>query len=72
MKRLFSGSDEEDQRIYNPLKLPLGWDRKPIPYWLYKLHGLLRNLQPHIGFGLRLLGADAMVIPGLYRIVQLG
>lgn len=27
-------------KIYNPLKLPLGWDGKPIPYWLYKLHGL--------------------------------
>ncbi|KNA09357.1 hypothetical protein SOVF_154360 [Spinacia oleracea] len=35
-----SESDEEDQPIYNPLKLPLGWDGKPIPYWLYKLHGL--------------------------------
>ncbi|XWS61311.1 hypothetical protein CRYUN_Cryun07bG0115300 [Craigia yunnanensis] len=33
-------SDEEDQQIYNPLKLPMGWDGKPIPYWLYKLHGL--------------------------------
>lgn len=33
-------SDEDDQPIYNPLKLPLGWDGKPIPYWLYKLHGL--------------------------------
>lgn len=32
-------SDEEEY-IYNPLKLPLGWDGKPIPYWLYKLHGL--------------------------------
>ncbi|GAA5996246.1 SF3a splicing factor complex subunit PRP9 [Rhodotorula paludigena] len=33
--------DEEGEgRIYNPLKLPLGWDGKPIPYWLYKLHGL--------------------------------
>ncbi|MBW0481765.1 hypothetical protein O181_021480 [Austropuccinia psidii MF-1] len=32
--------DEEETRIYNPLKLPLGWDGKPIPYWLYKLHGL--------------------------------
>jgi splicing factor 3A subunit 3 len=31
---------EEEERIYNPLKLPLGWDGKPIPYWLYKLHGL--------------------------------
>ncbi|KAF8592644.1 RNA splicing factor PRP9 [Ramaria rubella] len=32
--------DEEEEKIYNPLKLPLGWDGKPIPYWLYKLHGL--------------------------------
>ncbi|SCV69251.1 BQ2448_2271 [Microbotryum intermedium] len=32
--------DEEEERIYNPLKLPLGWDGKPIPFWLYKLHGL--------------------------------
>ncbi|OSS46945.1 hypothetical protein B5807_08897 [Epicoccum nigrum] len=32
-------SDGED-KIYNPLKLPLAWDGKPIPYWLYKLHGL--------------------------------
>ncbi|KAF8528796.1 hypothetical protein BU17DRAFT_37424 [Hysterangium stoloniferum] len=32
--------EEEDEKIYNPLKLPLGWDGKPIPYWLYKLHGL--------------------------------
>ena len=31
---------EEEEKIYNPLKLPLGWDGKPIPYWLYKLHGL--------------------------------
>ena len=36
-----SGSeDEDDEKIYNPLKLPLAWDGKPIPYWLYKLHGL--------------------------------
>lgn len=33
--------DEEDDDIpYNPKNLPLGWDGKPIPYWLYKLHGL--------------------------------
>lgn len=32
--------DDEEERIYNPLKLPLGWDGKPIPYWLFKLHGL--------------------------------
>ncbi|GIY20409.1 splicing factor 3A subunit 3 [Caerostris darwini] len=37
-----SDSDEEDDNdvIYNPKNLPLGWDGKPIPYWLYKLHGL--------------------------------
>ncbi|XP_003742884.1 splicing factor 3A subunit 3 [Galendromus occidentalis] len=35
-------SDDDDQEdvIYNPKNLPLGWDGKPIPYWLYKLHGL--------------------------------
>ncbi|GFS32194.1 splicing factor-like protein [Actinidia rufa] len=32
--------DDDEQQIYNPLKLPMGWDGKPIPYWLYKLHGL--------------------------------
>ena len=32
--------EEEEEEVYNPLKLPLGWDGKPIPYWLYKLHGL--------------------------------
>lgn len=29
-----------EDTVYNPLKLPLNWDGKPIPYWLYKLHGL--------------------------------
>lgn len=32
--------DEDADKFYNPLKLPLAWDGKPIPYWLYKLHGL--------------------------------
>jgi splicing factor 3A subunit 3 len=31
---------EGEDKIYNPLKLPLAWDGKPIPFWLYKLHGL--------------------------------
>ncbi|KAL2111032.1 hypothetical protein VUR80DRAFT_389 [Thermomyces stellatus] len=35
------GEEEEgDEKIYNPLKLPLAWDGKPIPFWLYRLHGL--------------------------------
>lgn len=32
--------EEEDTIGSNPLNLPIGWDGKPIPYWLYKLHGL--------------------------------
>ncbi|VDL99249.1 unnamed protein product [Schistocephalus solidus] len=32
--------EDEDDIPYNPKNLPLGWDGKPIPYWLYKLHGL--------------------------------
>ncbi|KAK5126217.1 hypothetical protein LTR08_004770 [Meristemomyces frigidus] len=32
--------DDEEEKVYNPLKLPLAWDGKPIPFWLYKLHGL--------------------------------
>ncbi|KAK3741615.1 hypothetical protein QZH41_019259, partial [Actinostola sp. cb2023] len=35
-----SESDDEETVLYNPKNLPLGWDGKPIPYWLYKLHGL--------------------------------
>ena len=34
------GDGADEAPIYNPLNLPLGWDGKPIPYWLYKLHGL--------------------------------
>ena len=33
-------SDSDEDLKYNPKNLPLGWDGKPIPYWLYKLHGL--------------------------------
>lgn len=35
--------DEEDggvEPVYNPKDVPLGWDGKPMPYWMYKLHGL--------------------------------
>ena len=32
--------DDAPPPLYNPKNLPLGWDGKPIPYWLYKLHGL--------------------------------
>ncbi|KAF2422175.1 putative splicing factor 3a subunit 3 [Tothia fuscella] len=45
-KNADANGDESDndsdasEKIYNPLKLPLAWDGKPIPFWLYKLHGL--------------------------------
>lgn len=32
--------DEDGDQVYNPLKLPISWDGNPIPFWLYKLHGL--------------------------------
>ena len=34
-----SESDTEEAPIYNPKNLPLDWDGKPIPYWLYKVAG---------------------------------
>ncbi|CAD7952240.1 unnamed protein product [Amoebophrya sp. A25] len=39
---------DEDRAIYNPLKLPVGWDGKPIPYWLYKLHDMGREYKCEI------------------------
>lgn len=35
-----SSDEEEEVSVANPLNLPIGWDGKPIPVWLYKLHGL--------------------------------
>jgi splicing factor 3A subunit 3 len=35
-----SSDSEQERPAYNPLNLPIGFDGKPIPYWLYKLHGL--------------------------------
>lgn len=34
------GDSDDDAPIYNPKNVPLDWDGKPIPYWLFKLHGL--------------------------------
>jgi len=33
---------EDDPSILNPLQIPLDFDGKPIPYWLYKFRGLNR------------------------------
>lgn len=32
--------DDEEGTPYNPKNLPVGYDGRPIPYWLYKLLGL--------------------------------
>jgi len=33
--------DEEEEPVRMTIEnYPIGWDGKPIPYWLYKLHGL--------------------------------
>ena len=40
-QNVFANEGDEDERdVHNPLKIPLGVDGKPIPYWMYKLHGL--------------------------------
>ncbi|ETW18656.1 hypothetical protein PFNF135_02680 [Plasmodium falciparum NF135/5.C10] len=40
--------NDDNKPIYNPLNLPLGFDNKPIPYWLYKLHGLSKEYKCEI------------------------
>eukprot|EP01087_Luapelamoeba_hula_P012791 TRINITY_DN3608_c0_g1_i1.p1 TRINITY_DN3608_c0_g1~~TRINITY_DN3608_c0_g1_i1.p1 ORF type:complete len:506 (-),score=126.50 TRINITY_DN3608_c0_g1_i1:75-1592(-) len=32
--------EEEEDVVIGKQNYPVGWDGKPIPYWLYKLHGL--------------------------------
>lgn len=40
--------EEDNPVIYNPLKIPLDFDGKPIPYWLYKFRGLNRYFKCQI------------------------
>jgi splicing factor 3A subunit 3 len=51
--------DKSPALIYNPLKLPLDWDGKPIPYWLWRLHGLGTEFPCEICGGYRYLGRKA-------------
>ncbi|WVR03823.1 hypothetical protein IAU60_000819 [Kwoniella sp. DSM 27419] len=77
------GNDEEEEedddgKIYNPLKLPLGFDGKPIPFWLWKLHGLgvtfdcevcqssisgMRQFQKHFSESKHTFGLRALGVP---------
>lgn len=49
----------ESESEYNPLKLPMEWDGKPIPYWLYKLHLLSQEFNCEICGGYRYRGRQA-------------
>jgi splicing factor 3A subunit 3 len=51
----------EDDVPYNPKNLPLGWDGKPIPYWLYKLHGL------NLGFSCEICGNQVYKGPKAFQ-----
>lgn len=31
---------EDKKKLFNPKNIPMDWDGKPLPYWLYKVHGL--------------------------------
>jgi splicing factor 3A subunit 3 len=54
--------EEEDSDIpYNPKNLPLDWDGKPIPYWLYKLHGL------NIGYSCEICGNQVYKGPKAFQ-----
>jgi splicing factor 3A subunit 3 len=71
--------DEDDAPVYNPKNIPLDWDGKPMPYWLYKLHGLQhyydcqicgeetyrgrRNFELHFGDQKHALGMKSLGIP---------
>lgn len=49
----------KDGTIYNPLKIPLDFDGKPIPYWLYKFRGLNRYFVCEICGGYQYRGPRA-------------
>ena len=71
--------DDDDTPIYNPKNVPLDWDGKPIPYWLFKLHGLnhyyeceicggetyrgRRNFELHFADSKHALGMKSLGIP---------
>jgi hypothetical protein len=48
--------DDEFKAPSNPKNLPLGWDGKPIPYWLYKVRPTRS-----FGFGLWVLGGGGVL-----------
>lgn len=35
-----NADSDDEEKVHNPLNFPLAYDGKPIPFWLWKLHGL--------------------------------
>ena len=62
-KNLYLNSDsddnDEDKIAYNPKNLPIGWDGKTFPYWLYKIHGLGEEFKCEICGGASYWGRKA-------------
>ncbi|ODV60020.1 SF3a splicing factor complex subunit PRP9 ASCRUDRAFT_76551 [Ascoidea rubescens DSM 1968] len=52
-------SESDEENVPNPLNLPLGFDGKPIPYWLWKLQGLDREFNCEICGNLKYKGRKA-------------
>ncbi|XP_010265982.1 PREDICTED: synaptotagmin-2-like isoform X2 [Nelumbo nucifera] len=52
------------------MELSLKWAGNPNVIVAAKAFGLKATVQPHVDFGLKLMGADVMSIPGLYIFVQ--
>ncbi|MCO5565700.1 hypothetical protein L7F22_019374 [Adiantum nelumboides] len=79
--------EDENEKIYNPLKLPLGWDGRPIPFWLYKLHGLgvefkceicsdyvyqgRKNFERHFGESRHAFGMRALGLPNTKHFYEI-
>ncbi|KAL0432339.1 UNVERIFIED_CONTAM: Synaptotagmin-2 [Sesamum latifolium] len=65
-------------KVYNTeekelvMELGMKWAANPNILVAVKAFGLKATVQPHVDFGVKLLGCDAMSIPGVYRIVQVG
>uniref|UniRef100_A0A914H1A5 Matrin-type domain-containing protein n=1 Tax=Globodera rostochiensis TaxID=31243 RepID=A0A914H1A5_GLORO len=61
VEEVYEVEEEADNVPYNPKNLPLDWDGKPIPYWLYKLHGL------NIGYGCEICGNQVYKGPKAFQ-----
>uniref|UniRef100_A0A914NUF6 Matrin-type domain-containing protein n=1 Tax=Meloidogyne incognita TaxID=6306 RepID=A0A914NUF6_MELIC len=61
VEEFYEVEEEETDVPYNPKNLPLDWDGKPIPYWLYKLHGL------NIGYSCEICGNQVYKGPKAFQ-----